>query len=145
MAAGEYRQAAGLAGRLRGYVPQRWPNDWQPRLIDFTPEPFSTFERNFRLTRAGDVRLVPTPGHTAHHLSVVVQTNGLNYFLAGDTSYTEALLLTGTVDGVSPDRRAAQETLARIRLFAEQQATVYLPTHDPAAAVRLRSHQVVAR
>ncbi len=143
VATGEYRQAAGFAGRLRGYVPQRWPKDWRPRRIDFAPEPFGTFERSFRLTKAGDVRLVPTPGHTAHHLSVVVQTGGLNYFLAGDASYTEALMLVGAVDGVSPDGRAAQETLVRIRRFAERQATVYLPTHDPEAAIRLERRQVM--
>ncbi len=145
VASGEYAQAAGFAGRLRGYVPRRWPKGWRPRLIDFTSEPFGTFERSFRLTQAGDVVLVPTLGHTAHHLSVIVQTGGLHYFLAGDTSYTEALLLAGAVDGVSPDRRTVQETLARIRGFAERHPTVYLPTHDSGAAERLRFRQVVAR
>lgn len=91
--AGEYRQASGLAGRFRGYVPQRWPERWQPRLTTFDPEPFGPFARSLRLTKAGDVVLVPTPGHTAHHLSVVVKTDGLSYFLAGDTSYTEQLML----------------------------------------------------
>ena len=143
VAAGEYRQAGGLAGRARGYVPQRWPDGWRPRLIDFDPEPFGPFKRSFRLTRAGDVVLIPTPGHTAHHLSVALQAGDLTYFFAGDASYTEQLMLAGAVDGVSPNRRTASETLGRIRSYAEAQPTVYLPTHDPESATRLEQRQVV--
>ena len=53
-------------------------------------------------------------------------------------------MLAGAVDGVSPDKRVAQETLARIHRFAEMHPTVYLPTHDPAAATQLRWRQVVS-
>ena len=142
VAAGEYRQARRLAGRVRGYLPQRWPDGWRPQLIDFNPEPFGPFGQSFRLTRAGDVVLVPTPGHTAHHLSVTLQTDGLSYFFAGDASYTEQFMLVGAVDGISPSRRAASETLGRIRNFAETQPTVYLPTHDPASGLRLEQQIV---
>jgi N-acyl homoserine lactone hydrolase len=58
-------------------------------------------------------------------------------FLAGDTSYTEALMLAGAVDGVSPDPGKARETLDRIRRFAQDERVVYLPTHDPQSAERL--------
>ena len=54
------------------------------------------------LTSRGDVFVVPTPGHTPGHVSVVVEGE-VSVFIAGDTSYTEDLLRAGVVDGVSPD------------------------------------------
>ncbi len=143
VAPGEYAEASGLMGRLRGYVPQRWPTDWKPRLMHLEPEPFGTFSHSQRLTRAGDVVIVSTPGHTAHHRSVIAQDGETSFFLAGDTSYTQQAMLEGWVDGVGPDTRVEQDTLGRIRRFAHLQPTVYLPAHDPESALRLEKRQVV--
>jgi hypothetical protein len=63
--------------------------------------------------------------------------------LAGDASYLESTMLSGTVDGVSPDETVAAATLARIREFCSQRPTVYLPAHDPHAAQRLRQSRTV--
>jgi glyoxylase-like metal-dependent hydrolase (beta-lactamase superfamily II) len=43
------------------------------------------------------VRIVPTPGHTAGHLSVLVEEGPRTLLLAGDTSYTQANLQNGIV------------------------------------------------
>jgi glyoxylase-like metal-dependent hydrolase (beta-lactamase superfamily II) len=90
------------------------------------------------------VVIVPTPGHTAGHVSVIVRTEERCYFLAGDTSYNEALMLQGQVDGVAPDEDAARDTLRRIRELARQEPLLYLPAHDPASADRLRIGQTVS-
>lgn len=73
-----------------------------------------------RLTAAGDVVAVATPGHTPDHLSVLVGSGDVVLFLAGDASYTQALMLAGTVDGVSPDAAVSATTLAAIRTFARE-------------------------
>jgi N-acyl homoserine lactone hydrolase len=86
---------------------------------------------------------VATHGHTKGHVSVVVEEDGHSVFLAGDTSYSEALMLDGAVDGVTPDVRTAGETLDRIREFTRQRPVVYLPSHDPEAAERLEARQAV--
>ena len=138
----EYAAAAGLRGRLRGYLPNRLPTCLRPTFITFAPVPFGSFERSFSLTTAGDVVIVPTPGHTAGHVSVVVRTDEVTYFLAGDTSYTQALMLKGVVDGVAPDEAAARDTLHRIQTLAQQEPLVYLPAHDPASADRLSRKQI---
>jgi glyoxylase-like metal-dependent hydrolase (beta-lactamase superfamily II) len=143
-APGELRIARGLAGRLRGYLPHRWPTWFDPAPLHLAPEPFGPFTSSRRLTAAGDVAAVATPGHTADHLSVVVQDGDVAYFLAGDTSYTEALMLEGRLDGVSADERIAGATLDAIRQFARSRPTVYLPTHDPLAAERLTNRRVAA-
>lgn len=133
----EYETASGFMGKLRGYLPDSWPAGFAPQLIDLPPEPFGPFPASMPLTDAGDVRIVATPGHTNGHVSVVVAEEEGFVFLAGDTSYTEALMLAGAVDGVSPDPGKARETLDRIRRFAQDERVVYLPTHDPQAMERL--------
>jgi N-acyl homoserine lactone hydrolase len=145
VAPNEYAEARGFMGRLRGYVPQRWPKDWEPKLVNLKPQPFGPFAQSHRLTRAGDVVIVSTPGHTAQHRSVIVQDGETSLFLAGDTSYTQQAMLQGWVDGVGPDAHVEQDTLERIRRFALERPTVYLPTHDPESSVRLEARQAVPR
>jgi N-acyl homoserine lactone hydrolase len=140
----EYASASGLRGRLRGFLPNRLPEWLRPRFIDFDPVPFGPFEQSLPLTAAGDVTIVPTPGHTVGHVSVIVRSDGFTYFLAGDTSYNQALMLEGVVDGVAPDEEAARVTLGRIRALAQREPLVYLPAHDPASADRLLARQTVA-
>jgi N-acyl homoserine lactone hydrolase len=134
---GELRMARGWMGRARGYLPNRWPSWFNPAPLDLLAEPFGPFAASRRLTTAGDVVAVATPGHTRDHISVVVEDQGRTFFLAGDTSYDERLMLAGRLDGVSADDDVASATLAAIRCLASDRPTVYLPTHDPESAQRL--------
>jgi N-acyl homoserine lactone hydrolase len=138
----DHRYSRGLLGKVRGFLPQHWPQGFSPTLTDFTDGPFGPFEASATLTAAGDVHLVPTPGHTPGHLSVAIDGGEKLLFLAGDASYTEELMLAGRADGVSPDPARARDSLARIRQLAAQRPTVYLPTHDPEAPARLERGQV---
>jgi N-acyl homoserine lactone hydrolase len=133
----EHRIATGPLGKVAGYLPHRWPSWFAPCLVDLNPEPFGPFPRSLPLTAEGDVRLVGTEDHSAGHLSVVVSEEGHSLFLAGDTSYTERLMLEQAVDGISPSERIARRTLGRVLRYAEEVPTVYLPSHDPRAAARL--------
>ncbi len=142
VARGEYENARSLVGRINGFLPAHWPEWFIPRLIDFTPQTFGTFPASLSLTKANDVFLVPTNGHTTNHLSVIVQDEGTSIFLAGDTSYTEQLMVDQVLDGVSPNAKPAHQTLARIREYVQSTPTVYLPTHDPKAVERLATRQI---
>lgn len=139
----EISATAGILGRVRGYLPHRWPGWFQPREIAFTSGPYGPFDRSASLTQAEDVLAVPTPGHSSGHMSVIVRAGELHYFLAGDTSYTESLMLAGKIDGVAPDGDLAYRTLSRIRHFVTETPTVYLPSHDPESGVRLEHRQTV--
>ncbi len=143
VARGEYELARTLIGRINGFLPTRWPEWFRPHLVDFEPQAFDTFPASFALTKAHDVFLVPTHGHTASHLSVIVQDEGTSIFLAGDTSYTQQLMVNSVVDGVSPSAKVARQTLSRIRNYVQTHPTVYLPTHDPEAIKRLATREVV--
>src|SRR5262249_7114079 len=140
---GEVQRASGLAGRMRGYLPQRWPATFDPQPLELTVEPYGPFTRSRRVTARGDVIVVPTPGHTPNHLAVIVEDGDVAIFLAGDASYTEANMLAGRIDGVSADERAALTTLEMIKRFAAAQPTIYLPTHDPDSAQRLSERKTV--
>jgi glyoxylase-like metal-dependent hydrolase (beta-lactamase superfamily II) len=131
-----------LRGRVRGFLPQHWPDWFAPTLIEHTLKPFGPFQQSTVLTAAGDVHLLPTPGHTPGHLSVALEDGDTVLFFAADASYTQQAMLDGVADGVSPDPVAARTTLARIQELVRQRPTVYLPSHDPDAVARLMSKEV---
>lgn len=139
----EMEAAAGFKGRMNGYLNQRWPDWFQPTLVDFHQSPYTSFASHHTLTNAGDVHLVPTPGHSAGHMSVIVEEEALSTFIAGDTSYTQDLLLAGKTDGVGSDLAAEKDTHRRILSYAEQFPTVYLPSHDPEAQERLQMRSII--
>src|ERR1700759_5289575 len=94
------------------------------------------------LTRKGDVLIVPTPGHTPDHVSVVV-CGAPSFFLAGDTSYNQQLMLEGKVDGGGPDEAISRGTLGKIVALAKERPLVYLPAHDPESEERLAGELVI--
>lgn len=141
--AGEIARASGSGGAVLGYLPKRWPKWFAPEPLAWQPTAYGPFASSARISAAGDVIAVPTPGHTPNHLSVVVRDGDHEIMLAGDASYLESTMLSGTVDGVSPDETVAAATLARIREFCSQRPVVYLPAHDPHAAQRLRQSRSV--
>ena len=100
---GELARASGIAGRLRGYLPQRWPKHFDPKPLVLDGGPYGPFPRSKRLTADGAIVAVATPGHTPDHLSVIVEDGDKAVFIAGDASYSEATMLQGAIDGVSED------------------------------------------
>jgi N-acyl homoserine lactone hydrolase len=136
--ADELKRAQGLVGRINGYLPNRWPRWWAPQALEFTEEPVGPFAQSAAISGDEEILVLPTSGHTPAHVSVLVQGSP-SVLLAGDTSYTQQLLLEGKVDGVSPDESVSRATLARIRDLGRERPLVYLPSHDPQSEERLES------
>jgi glyoxylase-like metal-dependent hydrolase (beta-lactamase superfamily II) len=134
---GEWEAAIGLRGRMNGYLNHRWPTWFQPRIVDFEEIPFGSFGGQHSLTKSCDIRLVPTPGHSPGHLSVILHDGDLSIFFAGDASYTEDLLISGTSDGIGMDPQAQRDSHKKILAYAERNSTIYLPSHDPGSKDRL--------
>ncbi len=137
VSAGERAAAAGVMGRLNGYLPQRWPSHFDPEPLVFADEPYGPFARSRRLTADGALVALPTPGHTPDHVSVALDDGERRIVFVGDAAYSQDNLLAGRVDGVSPVAATAHATMARLAALAAERPTVLLPTHDPAAADRL--------
>jgi N-acyl homoserine lactone hydrolase len=138
----DFEYSRGLLGRARGFLPQHWPDWFSPTLVEPAARPFGPFPESTTLTAAGDVHLLPTPGHTPGHLSVALDDGDTVFLFAADASYTEGLMLAGVADGVSPDPAAARATLARLQRLVSERRVVYLPSHDPAAPTRLARRQL---
>jgi glyoxylase-like metal-dependent hydrolase (beta-lactamase superfamily II) len=143
-ARGEIETARGPLGQAQGYVSHHWPKWFQPEPIDFVDQSFGPFESHKVLTRAGDVIIVPTPGHTPHHVSVIVDCGDAVIFLAGDAAYSEAQLLGRWADGVSLRPEVQLRTLDKIWRFIQLRPTLFLPSHDPESAKRLHARQATS-
>jgi len=134
---GERAAAAGLMGRLNGYLPQRWPAHFDPEPLVFADAPYGPFARSRRLTADGALVALPTPGHTPDHVSVALEDGERRIVFVGDAAYSQDNLLAGRVDGVSPKAAVARDTMARLAALAAERPTLLLPAHDPGAADRL--------
>ena len=132
-----------MLGRLRAYPNTRWPGWFDPTPVDLEPEPLGPFPESLRLTQAGDVTLVPLPGHSPGHMGVLIDEGDHSVLLAGDTSYTQNILLRGVVDGVGPDEQGERVAQERVRAYAAMHPTVYLVAHDPDTGVRLAERRVL--
>jgi glyoxylase-like metal-dependent hydrolase (beta-lactamase superfamily II) len=139
----EIDYAAGPRGRIRGYPSNRWPSWFDPTLLELEPAPLGPFPQSLRLTKAGDVTVVPLPGHSPGHVGVLVDEGEQTVFIAGDSSYTQDLMLRGVVDGVGPDPNGERQTHERIRAYAAAHPTVYLVGHDPGVPVRLGERETL--
>jgi N-acyl homoserine lactone hydrolase len=133
----EFQNASGIEGQKRGFLPQHWPSWFVPRLVDLEPQSLGPFPTSLKITKTEDIVIVPTYGHTDAHVSVVLTEPDLCYFFAGDSSYTQELMLKKKVDGVSSNEQQAMLTLERINQFVGEKPTIYLPTHDPLSVRRL--------
>jgi N-acyl homoserine lactone hydrolase len=118
-------------------LPTLYPKDFAPRRPSFTS--FNKTGLNFGLpvTKAKDLFMVATPGHTKGHASVLAETKELSYLLAGDVTYDEQQLYQEISAGAHQNFALARQTFKSIKQYAAQQRTVYLPSHDPLAIDRI--------
>jgi len=139
-----YEVSRGLKGMMMGCLPQRWPIWFRPELVDMDGPPVGPFPASHPITKDGRIFMVPTPGHSVGHVSVVARGKDLTYFFAGDATYNEDNLRAGKADGVTYNPALSEATLAAIREFALNEPTIILPAHDPDGTTRLWSEQVFA-
>lgn len=117
-----------------GAVPVTWPQGFAPQKIEYASADHA-FGAAKALTSA--IQIVPTPGHSHGHQSVLVQAGDTTYMLAGDTSFDQGQLLRGGMAGIAIDFKTARQTRRKILEYARQSPLVYLPSHDPDVPQRL--------
>ncbi len=137
-----YRASRGLKGMVAGCLPQRWPIWLKPELVDMDGPAIGPFATSHPITRDGRIFLVPTPGHSKGHVSVVVRAEDVTYFIAGDATYDDENLRAEKADGVTYDPALSQSTLKKIKTFATGEPTVVLPAHDPRSTARLLAKEI---
>lgn len=139
----ELRAFASRRAKIDGYQPHHAPHWFAPSTLTFSDPSFGGFAASQQVTAAGDVVVVPTPGHTPGHVSVVAADGDDFVFIAGDATYTEQALLDRETDGVNPKSAVTKSTIDKIRNFTDQNNVTYLPTHDSESVARLKARTPV--
>ncbi len=124
---------------MRRVLRQPLPAGFSPTPFELRGPPFGAFERSLPLSEDGRIVAVPTPGHTPGHVSIIcVDDEGRHVMLAGDATDTLEQLHARRADAVAPDPGVHRATLERILQHCATHPTIYLPSHDPDSAQRLR-------
>ncbi len=123
-------------------LPTTYPNWFKPTLINFSKNRVDSFKNAYAITKSEDLWLVPTPGHTHHHCSVLFKTDNEHILFAGDASYKHHQLLNNTFAGSNIDYRESQETYTVIKQYASKFPTIYLPSHDENSGKRLLEKEI---
>jgi N-acyl homoserine lactone hydrolase len=129
----EWTAATGPRPALAGYVASHLPAASRVELVDpeRDGEPHDAFLKTIDLLGDGSVRLLWTPGHSAGHLSVLLQTAGRPVLLIGDAVYTMRSLREQLLPMRTVDDRLYLQSIQQIRRYAESHPDALLiPTHD---------------
>jgi N-acyl homoserine lactone hydrolase len=142
VSAAEWAELAKPAPELRGFLRShiQLPGlKWHQVSLEPTSDPaLAPFTEALDVMGDGSLTLLPTPGHTAGSMSLLVRRAGRPpLLLAGDLTYGADILQRGQLPGVG-SRRGLAESSHKVLALAEQQpGLVVLPAHDPTAARRL--------
>jgi len=141
VAEGEWKFQKSVMGRIS----QRISRAPLPPGVEFRPfelgdGAFGTFDASHRLTEDGRVVVVPTPGHTPGHVSIVaIDDEGRHVFIAGDATDSLEQLQARRADAVTMTPKVMVQSIDRILAYGREHPTVYLPAHDPESASRLEA------
>ncbi|MCP4305157.1 MAG: N-acyl homoserine lactonase family protein [bacterium] len=107
------------------------------RQISFAPtdDPvFDGFDGVFDVAGDGSMTLLPTPGHTAGSMSMLIRQEGWDpILLVGDLTYESALLEKDVIPGTG-DRDTLLASFAKVRRLQERlPGLVIVASHDAAA------------
>ncbi|MEM8898756.1 MAG: N-acyl homoserine lactonase family protein [Bacteroidota bacterium] len=122
-----------------GSIPCLLPSWFAPRRITYEKSLIPHFSHAKALTKAKDVVLLSTPGHTYGHQSVLIRRGEYDICLAGDVSFTQQQLLEDKVAGINADKTVSRKTYSEFLQYAKERPLVYLPTHDPFSLQRLKN------
>jgi len=132
------RPAPELRGFLRGHI--ELPGlRWHQVSPEPTDDPaLKPFTGSLDVMGDGSLVLLPTPGHTAGSMSLLIRRTGRPpLLLTGDLTYGAEILQSGRLPGVGNRRRLAESSRKVLALAERQPGLVVLPAHDPTAAQRL--------
>lgn len=108
---------------------------WQPIKFELSNDPlFEGFNGVYDVAGDGSMILLPTPGHTAGSLSMLIRNPGwAPILLVADLAYEGALLEKGIFPGTG-DKRALRDSYEKVQALKERlSGLVIVPSHDFAA------------
>ncbi|MFI5154281.1 MAG: N-acyl homoserine lactonase family protein [Chitinophagales bacterium] len=123
-------------------LPMYYPEWLQPDLIQLNDRFDKVFDQAYKLTKNADLFLIPTPGHTRGHCSVLLKTDKHTIIFAGDVVYDQEQLRNNTFTSVNPTLAGAKKTYAKLRSYMKDNPTIFLPSHDQKSFSRLMSEEI---
>ncbi len=127
--------------KIFGIVPLAYPPSiasvTAPELVSYSSGPFHSFERSQDLLGDGSIILLPTPGHSPGHQSVLLQMEGYQILLVGDNLYTLRHLAVDQVRAITIGGGQTEAQVSSIRRTQQLRRAlpemVIVPTHDHTA------------
>jgi len=104
-------------------------------------ESYKNFPRAQKITDG--IWFIEAKGHTKGNSIIIAEMDGLYYMMHGDVTYCDAALKANKLSIIFEDKDAARETLNRVRVFIQQNPTVYLSTHCPEGYENLEMKRVM--
>jgi N-acyl homoserine lactone hydrolase len=141
VSAAEWAELVKPGAELRGFLRSHilLPGlKWHQVSLEPTDDPALAPSESLDVMGDGSLVLLPTPGHTAGSVSLLIRRAGRPpLLLAGDLTYGAGILQRGQLPGVGNRRRLAESSRKALALAQQQPGLVVLPAHDPTAAERL--------
>lgn len=125
----EYDFATSKKGISQGYFTQNWPRWFKPFLINYEYDKLGPFDSSFTLPHQNSIKIVPTPGHSIGHQSVIINSGAGVYFIAGDLSYNIQTLQSGVANTVLNNKEAFQ-SIRKAQQFVQSTGALFLSSHD---------------
>ena len=142
VSAAEWAELSKAAPELRGFLRKhiQLPGlKWHHITMEPTNAPsLAPFTESLDVMGDGSLMLLPTPGHTAGSMSLLVRRGTkAPLLLAGDLTYGADILERRQIPGVGGRHDLAVTTGKVLALKEQMPDLVVLPAHDPTAARRL--------
>lgn len=109
--------------------------------VHFNDGAYFNFPESEKITDG--VYYIKAKGHTNGNSIVIVEKDGLFYMIHGDITYVDEALYANKLSVVYEDKKAARETLDRVREFIRNHPTVYVSTHTPQGYENLESNRIM--
>jgi len=137
----EYKMATSKKGPSSGYFPKNWPDWFKPNLIKYTDGAEGVFTKSQQITKDGAILVVPTPGHSIGHQSILVKRLNKTVFVGGDLTYNLDTLEREIADVVLMNK-AAKQTVKTVKQYVQSTSSIYLSSHDwnaPSILLKVRN------
>lgn len=125
----EYEFAMSKKGPGSGYFKQNWPSWFNPTLIDYQKDEQQDWDGAYVLPGYSMLTIVPTPGHSIGHQSVIIEDVDKTYVIGGDLTYNLDTL-RDEIPNVVLLNKEAKKSVKQVKDFILKHNAIYLSSHD---------------
>jgi len=119
-----------------GVFPQLFPEGFSPIYVELE-EDYEVFGTCRYLTEDKSMLMVPTPGHSYGHSSIILKTDQGEILFAGDAVYYEGHLAADRFSATVANKEMSIASIGKIKEYARAHKMVFLPSHDQDARRKL--------